>query len=388
MYVVLTLIFFSLVFWTFFEQASTSISNFTDRNVNRVFPERKITEADVGKLMKFRVETEPKDAALRELPLLSQEQLGHHYGDGGTVKADIARAVRIQGEEKIKQKGKIEAEKIEEMRKKNEKLAQAAIKDNLFTLTGLDNLREAAKDAKEDDNAPKTVDWRITAENVGMGVGGEEMPPSVFLSANPIYILIFGIILSALWTFLGRRGLEPATPIKFALGLMQVGLGFVALWYGAQHADARGMVPIFWLLARLPVAYHGRTLPVASRPLHDYQADSAVSGRHGHGHVVPGHGLFRVPVRHRCSIHQRWRRRRRRSRHPTATGYHSHLWRRLRQDRHRRDSRRGYPSCPLTTADAMDARTREAGTRNRGVASECRLRRNNIVLPQAAVARF
>ena len=35
MYVVLILTFFSMVFWTFFEQAGSSINNFTDRNVNR-----------------------------------------------------------------------------------------------------------------------------------------------------------------------------------------------------------------------------------------------------------------------------------------------------------------------------------------------------------------
>ena len=36
--------------------------------------------------------------------------------------------------------------------------------------------------------------------------------------------------------------------MKFALGLLQLGLGFGALWYGAQKADARGMVAVSWLL--------------------------------------------------------------------------------------------------------------------------------------------
>jgi len=32
------------------------------------------------------------------------------------------------------------------------------------------------------------------------------------------------------------------------LGLLQVGMGFAVLWIGAQSADSRGMVPIYWLL--------------------------------------------------------------------------------------------------------------------------------------------
>src|SRR5690606_19733705 len=77
---------------------------------------------------------------------------------------------------------------------------------------------------------------------------GSEIPASTFQSANPIFILLFGLAFTALWGFLGARGIEPSTPVKFALGLLQLGLGFAALWYGAQHADARGMVGMGWLL--------------------------------------------------------------------------------------------------------------------------------------------
>ncbi|HEX2616397.1 MAG TPA: hypothetical protein VHL57_02580, partial [Flavobacteriales bacterium] len=64
----------------------------------------------------------------------------------------------------------------------------------------------------------------------------------------PIFILVFGLLFTALWGFLGARGIEPNTPVKFDLGLLQLGLGFVALWYGAQVADPRGMVGVSWLL--------------------------------------------------------------------------------------------------------------------------------------------
>src|SRR5690606_23244865 len=64
--VVMILMFFSMLFWSFFEQAGSSINNFTDRNVDRVVEDRLITEADVGQT----IEIEP-----------TQEQLGYYNGD-------------------------------------------------------------------------------------------------------------------------------------------------------------------------------------------------------------------------------------------------------------------------------------------------------------------
>jgi POT family proton-dependent oligopeptide transporter len=81
-----------------------------------------------------------------------------------------------------------------------------------------------------------------------MGIGGAEIPASEFQAVNPIYILLFGLAFTALWSFLEKRGWEPSTPVKFSLGLLQLGLGFAVLWYGAKMANARGMVALSWLL--------------------------------------------------------------------------------------------------------------------------------------------
>jgi POT family proton-dependent oligopeptide transporter len=90
----------------------------------------------------------------------------------------------------------------------------------------------------------------VAADNVGMGIAHRvhEIPASTFQSANPIYILLFGLAFTTLWAFLGKFGFEPKAPVKFSLGLLQLGLGFGAFWYGAKHADARGMVALTWLL--------------------------------------------------------------------------------------------------------------------------------------------
>jgi POT family proton-dependent oligopeptide transporter len=181
MYVVLILTFFCMIFFAFFEQAGSSLNNFTDRNVNRVIPQRSVAAAEVGRTIRLQP---------------TQEQLGYHNGP------------------------------------------------ELFTLDLLDKLR------KDHEHDPQfTIDWKVTGDDVGMGVADRvrEIPASTFQSVNAIFILIFGLIFTAFWGYLADRGLEPSTPVKFALGLLQLGLGFVAFWLGAQTADSRGMVALGWL---------------------------------------------------------------------------------------------------------------------------------------------
>jgi len=65
---------------------------------------------------------------------------------------------------------------------------------------------------------------------------------------NPFFIVTLAPVFAALWTWLGRRGLEPSTPVKFALALVQVGLGFLVLVIGIDHfANEQYRVPLIWL---------------------------------------------------------------------------------------------------------------------------------------------
>ena len=66
--------------------------------------------------------------------------------------------------------------------------------------------------------------------------------------------------------------MEPSTPLKFALGLLQLGLGFVALWYGAHTADARGMVGVEWLLLAYLLHTTGELCLSPVGLVDDYQA--------------------------------------------------------------------------------------------------------------------
>ena len=59
------------------------------------------------------------------------------------------------------------------------------------------------------------------------------VPASMFQSINAIYIVLLGPLFAGLWTWLAKRGLEPSTPAKFALGTIQLGAGFLVLVAGA-----------------------------------------------------------------------------------------------------------------------------------------------------------
>jgi POT family proton-dependent oligopeptide transporter len=50
-----------------------------------------------------------------------------------------------------------------------------------------------------------------------------------------------------MWNALGRRGWEPGIPIKFAIGLAGVGLGFLTLVWGTHYAGPDFKVSVWWL---------------------------------------------------------------------------------------------------------------------------------------------
>ncbi|MBN8816179.1 MAG: peptide MFS transporter [Sphingomonas sp.] len=64
---------------------------------------------------------------------------------------------------------------------------------------------------------------------------------------NAAFIVIFAPFMSLLWTSLARRGLEPPIPVKFAIALIGVGLGFLFLVWGSSFAGPDFKVGIWWL---------------------------------------------------------------------------------------------------------------------------------------------
>jgi len=70
----------------------------------------------------------------------------------------------------------------------------------------------------------------------------------VFQSLNPLYILLFAPLFAMLWPKLEKMGKNPSIPRKFALGLIQVSLGFLVLvWAISNMQNAAGLVPWIFL---------------------------------------------------------------------------------------------------------------------------------------------
>jgi len=78
-------------------------------------------------------------------------------------------------------------------------------------------------------------------------VDRQGVPTSLFQSINPIYIILFAPAFAALWQWLGRRGLEPSAPAKFALALVQGGLSFLIFVWGARTVGAEAVTPVLFV---------------------------------------------------------------------------------------------------------------------------------------------
>ncbi len=78
-------------------------------------------------------------------------------------------------------------------------------------------------------------------------VGGVTFTAGQFGSLNAGFIMLLSIPFAALWVWLAKRNLEPSTPVKFGLGILQAGLGFGVLVVGAQFPDQSGKVAAIWL---------------------------------------------------------------------------------------------------------------------------------------------
>jgi POT family proton-dependent oligopeptide transporter len=67
-----------------------------------------------------------------------------------------------------------------------------------------------------------------------------------FLGA--LFIVLLAPLVSWLWPWLERRGLNPGKPVKSGLGLIFAGLSFLVLVYSARHPPANGLTGLWWFV--------------------------------------------------------------------------------------------------------------------------------------------
>jgi POT family proton-dependent oligopeptide transporter len=79
-------------------------------------------------------------------------------------------------------------------------------------------------------------------------VFGWEMPAAFFQSINSIFIIIFAPVFGAMWVWLAKRNLDPSSPIKFAMGLLLLGVGFLVMYFATKIAASGNLAAPTWLI--------------------------------------------------------------------------------------------------------------------------------------------
>ena len=81
-----------------------------------------------------------------------------------------------------------------------------------------------------------------------LNVFGWDMAAGTLQTINPLFIIIFAPVFASIWVQLGARNLDPSAPVKFALGLILMGVGFYVMVLASKYVVAGEKVLPTWLI--------------------------------------------------------------------------------------------------------------------------------------------
>ena len=76
-----------------------------------------------------------------------------------------------------------------------------------------------------------------------------EFPSPWFQSVNPLAIIILAPFFTVMWGKLAKLKMEPSSPLKMALGLGLVALGYVIIAFAVHGISSSTKIAMFWLFA-------------------------------------------------------------------------------------------------------------------------------------------
>jgi len=79
-------------------------------------------------------------------------------------------------------------------------------------------------------------------------IGSFSIRPEWFQSVPSLVVVVFVPVFAWLWVWLGKRKLNPVTPVKFAFGPLFIGLGFAAMMGGSMVVVGGGLASPWWLI--------------------------------------------------------------------------------------------------------------------------------------------
>jgi POT family proton-dependent oligopeptide transporter len=77
---------------------------------------------------------------------------------------------------------------------------------------------------------------------------GWEMPPSMIQNFNSFFVIAFALPFSAMWLWLNKRKAEPISPVKQAIGLALIALGYLIIAMQVRGLGITGKIGIIWLI--------------------------------------------------------------------------------------------------------------------------------------------
>lgn len=77
---------------------------------------------------------------------------------------------------------------------------------------------------------------------------GWKMPPSMVQSFNGIFVMVFAIPFSIIWVWMGKKRIEPISPVKQAWGLLLIALGYLIIATQVKGLGMTGKISIIWFV--------------------------------------------------------------------------------------------------------------------------------------------
>jgi amino acid/peptide transporter (Peptide:H+ symporter), bacterial len=88
----------------------------------------------------------------------------------------------------------------------------------------------------------------FAAEQTNREIRGWTMPTSWFQSINSVFVILLAPLFAQLWLALGAKNREPSSPVKQAIGLLLLSLGYLLIAFGVQGVEPGVKVSIMWLV--------------------------------------------------------------------------------------------------------------------------------------------
>jgi POT family proton-dependent oligopeptide transporter len=88
----------------------------------------------------------------------------------------------------------------------------------------------------------------IAARQTDTRIFGWPMPPSMVQIFNGLFVVIFALPFSVMWLKMQRKGLEPISTVKQAIGLALIGLGYFIIATQVKGLQITDKISIIWLI--------------------------------------------------------------------------------------------------------------------------------------------